>query len=118
MNVLLIENEEFFVGNLCDYLQRSTNVKVQYATRVKKALDLLADQNFDLVVTELWLPDSTSDDWLLEIGKINPNQKLIIMSSHSMPNTVKPSDKLNIIGYYEKPFDVQIIANLIKQLTN
>jgi DNA-binding NtrC family response regulator len=118
MNVLLIENEEFFAENLCDYLKGSANINIQYATKVEKALSLLSKQQFDLVVSEIQLPDSVNDEWLLEIGKLNPKQKLIIMSSHQVPKNLSLSEELNIIGYFEKPFDVKIIANLIKQLTN
>jgi hypothetical protein len=63
------------------------------------------------------LPDSQSDDWLLEIGNINPGQNLVIMSSYPIPAKISSSDKLNIIGYFEKPFDIKIIINLINQLT-
>lgn len=118
MNVLLIENEKFFAENLCNYLKSSTKINIQHATKIKNALSLLSKKKFDLVVSEIRLPDSANDDWLLEIGKLNPKQKLIIMSSYHLPNNLNLSDKLNIIGYYEKPFDVKIIANLIQQLTN
>jgi DNA-binding NarL/FixJ family response regulator len=118
MNILLIENEEFFAQNLCDYLRKSARATVQCVSHVHKALDLLAKNKFDLVVSELRLPDTHSEDWLLEIGKINPKQKLIIISSYQMPKNLTLTDKLNIIGYYEKPFDAKIIANLIQQLTN
>ncbi len=118
MNILLIENEEFFADNLCNYLSTLTNVKVTCATRVAKAMEMLSKDKFDLVVSELRLPDTQNENWLLEIGKINPKQKLIIISSYQMPKNLTLSDKLNIIGYYEKPFDAKIIANLIQQLIN
>jgi len=117
MKILVIENEEFLAENLCQYLKKIENISIEYVTSAKKALQLLSQQIYDLVISDLWLPDSKSDDWLLEVGKINPGQNLIIISSYPIPQQISASNKLNIIGYFEKPFDMKIIVNLIYQLT-
>ncbi len=116
MNVLVIDNEEFLAENLCHYLREVTHIDVQYVTRIEDAIQLLSQKSFDLVVSDLRLPDSPNDDWILEIGKMNPGQKIIIMSSYQIPQSLNLSNKINIIGYFEKPFDVKIIGNLINQL--
>lgn len=116
MNVLVIDNEEFLVENLCQYLKQIKDLSVKYVTCVKDALDLLSQTSFDLVVSDLWLHDTKSDDWLLEIGKIKSGQNIVIMSSYAIPAKISSSDQLNIIGYFEKPFDVKIFVNLINQL--
>jgi len=117
MKILVIENEEFLAENLCQYLKTIENLSIEYVTSAHKALQLLSQMTYDLVVSDLWLPDSKSDDWLLEVGKVNPRQNLIIMSSYPIPPTISSSENLNIIGYFEKPFDMKIIVNLINQLT-
>jgi DNA-binding NtrC family response regulator len=117
MNILVIENEEFLAENLCQYLKKIKNLNIEYVTSAQKALQLLSQQTFNLVISDLWLPDSKSDDWLLEIGKIKPGQNMVIMSSYPIPVKISSSDQLNIIGYFEKPFDMKIIVNLINQLT-
>lgn len=116
MNILIIDNRQFLAENLNHFLREGIDINVQYTTRGDTALKLLSQKHFDLVISELWLPDSQSDDWLLEIGKLNTNQKLIVISSYPRSINLDLSDKLNIIGYFEKPFDVKIISNLISQL--
>ena len=116
MNVLVIDNEQFLADNLCQYIKQIKDLRVNYVTCVTEALKLLSHEKFDLVISDLWLPDCKSDDWLLEIGKINPGQNLIIMSSYPIPARLSSSDVVNIIGYFEKPFDMRIIINLINQL--
>jgi DNA-binding NtrC family response regulator len=117
MNVLVIENEEFLAENLCQYLKSIKNLTTQHVTTATEALQLLLQKPFDLVVSDIWLPDSKSDEWLLEVGKIHPGQNLIVMSSHPIPHQISSSDKLNVIGYFEKPFDLKIITNLINRIT-
>jgi DNA-binding NtrC family response regulator len=116
MNILIIDNKKFLAENLTHFLREVIDINVQYTTRGNTALKLLSQKHFDLVISELWLPDSQSDDWLLEIGKLNTNQILIVISSYPRTINLDLSDKLNIIGYFETPFDVKIISNLISQL--
>lgn len=117
MKVLVIENEEFLAENLCQYLKKIDNLSIEHVTSAQKAMDLLGQQSYNVVISDLWLPDSKSDDWLLEVGKMKSGQNLIITSSYPIPQSISSSDQLNIIGYFEKPFDMKIIVNLINQLT-
>ncbi|NOY60246.1 MAG: response regulator [Calditrichaeota bacterium] len=116
MNVLVIENEEFLAENLCQYLRQKINIRIQFTTSVKKALTILSQEQFDLIVSDLILPDSQQDEWLLNLGKLNPGQRLIIISSFQIPERVKSSDKLKIVGYFEKPFNINELIKLIKQI--
>lgn len=116
MKILVIENEELLAENLCQYLKKIENLKIEYVTSAQKTLQLLSQQRYDLIITDLWLPDSKSDEWLLKVGKINPIQNLIIMSSYTIPPTISSSENLNIIGYFEKPFDMKELANNISRL--
>lgn len=116
MNILVIENEQFLAENLYQYLKTIENLRIEYVTNAQRALQLLSQQRYDLVIADLWLPDVTSDDWLLEIGAISPGQSLIVTSSYPVPRYLTSSNTVNIIGYFEKPFDMKIIVNLINQL--
>lgn len=113
MKVLIIENEEFFAENLCQYLKLHNDIDIQFVTRVSAALQLIKESDFDLIISDLSLPDSSDKDWLLDIGKIKSGQKLVIISSYQIPVNIEQSADLNIIGYFEKPFDVKNIKNLI-----
>lgn len=115
MDILVIENEQFFAENLCQYLEQIENLEIEHVAKVHDALKLLADRSFDLILSDLKLPDAKNDEWLLEIGKIKPAQKVVVMSSYPIPSRISSSDQLDIIGYFEKPFDIKIITNLIKQ---
>jgi len=118
MKILVIENDEFLAENLCQYLKQIDDLQVNYVTRAREAYDLLSQNSYDIVVSDIWLPDCQSNDWLLEIGEISPGQKMIVISSYPLPQKVSRSDQLNIIGYFEKPFDVKIIGNLLAELNH
>ncbi|MDZ7336829.1 MAG: response regulator [candidate division KSB1 bacterium] len=116
MNILVIENEEFLAENLCQYLKQIENLNLEYATSARQALQLLSQQRFDLLISDLWMSDTKSEDWLWQVANINPGQKLIIISSYPVPQQIGSSSGLNIIGYFEKPFDVHELGRTINRL--
>jgi DNA-binding NtrC family response regulator len=118
LDVLVIDDEEFLVDSLCKLLMRLPNLKLQCATSVRKATELFMQASFDLVISDLKLPDARNDDWLIDLVKLNSPQNIIIISSYEIPAKLLKSKHLNIISYFEKPFDVNKIIEAIKQLNN
>lgn len=115
MNVLVIENEEFFAENICQYLKKCNRINIQFVTRAQQALNLISEKMFDLILTDLQLPDIEDEDWLIKVGELNPGQKIIVISSYQIPDAVKNKARLDIVGYFEKPFDIENISHLIEK---
>ncbi len=119
MKILVIEDEAFFAENLCNYIYRQNeNVQIKNATSAKEALECLIQNSFDLVIADIRLPDTQGDEWLLKIGEISIGQKVIIISSYELSDKVLHSGNINIIKYFEKPFDLEEINILINRLIN
>lgn len=114
MKILVIENEDFLAENLCQHLSTVTNVSSNFVTNLSDAIQRVSEERFDLILSDLSLPDSPGDEWLLEIGKLNPGQKIIIISSYPVPDCLKSSGTIEIVGYFEKPFDIHAVLEMIK----
>ena len=118
MEVLLIDDEEFLVDSLSALLARVPNLILKCATSVKKATELCNQTSYDLIISDLKLPDAANDHWLIELAKHNSPQKVIIMSSYEIPGELAKSNHLQIVSYFEKPFDVNKVIQAIIQLNN
>ncbi len=121
MKILIIDDEEFFIENLAQYLKKKISVEISYVSRAGQALQLLKNERFDLVVCDLNLPDQSEGELVLSINKINPQQRFIIISAISekeMPKCLMDNKNLNIVTYFEKPFNMESIKDRIKILTN
>ena len=121
MKILIIDDEEFFIENLAQYLEKSVPAEIHYVTRAPKALQILKHEKFNLIVCDLNLPDQLEGELVLSINRINPNQRFIIISAKSeqeMHECLSDWSKLNIIGYFEKPFNMESIKDVIKGLLN
>lgn len=116
MNVLVLDDEEFLAENLCQFLGQMPEICVQYATTVKDAFQLLKEKTYDLIISDLRLPDESDESWVLKIPKVKPEYQIIFMSSYPIPRYIKENSELKIVGYFEKPFDIKKIIQLINHL--
>ncbi len=113
MNILIIEDQKFLAENLCLYLQMRTNFDVQYVTSAQKALNLLDSQQYRLIISDLKLRDSAQGEWLRKVGQRYRGQHALIISSEPIPDNLAEEYNINIIAYFEKPFDVAELTNFI-----
>lgn len=86
----------------------------------KKALELVKGSAFDIVLTDLRLPDIDGTEILKEVKNINrPCQVIIITAFGSIPSAVEAT-KLGAFYYLEKPFEKDqlliVIHNAMKQV--
>ena len=116
MKILIIDDEEFFIENLAQYLKKKIPAKISYVSRAEEALRLLEKDRFDLVICDLNLPDQSEGELVLSINKINPHQRFIIISAISeqeIPKCLRENKNLDIVAYFEKPFNIVSIKNEI-----
>jgi len=117
MNVLVAEDEELLAENVCQFLSRIPEIQIQHVASARQALDLLEQSPFDLLISDLYLPDGFDKLWLLEILNLKVNPPIIVISSYQIPPQLDNNQALNIIAYFEKPFDLQKIYALVARLS-
>ena len=114
----MIDDDEFFAENLRNYIKKFHDIIIEHAGKVDVALEKISQTSYDLVIADIQLPGSLGSEWLLEIEKIRPGQRIIVASSFNIAKEPGLAEKINLIGYYEKPFDPKMIVNLIGQLVH
>lgn len=121
MKILIIDDEEFFIENLAQYLKKKIPAEISYVSRAEEALNLLEKEKFDLVICDLNLPHQAEGELVLRINQLVPDQKFIIISviaEHELPKVIRENKKLHIVAYFEKPFNIVLIRNKILTLKN
>jgi DNA-binding NtrC family response regulator len=116
MKILIIDDEEFFIENLAEYLRKKIPAEISYVSRAEQALQRLKKERFELVICDLNLPDQAEGELVVSINKLNPHQQFIIISAISeneMPKCIRENKNLNIKAYFEKPFNIVSITNKI-----
>jgi diguanylate cyclase (GGDEF)-like protein len=103
-HILVIDDEEI----LCEMLKETLeiNYRVTTAHSGKKACKLIDDNNFDLVVTDLKLPDISGIDVLRYAKKKDEFTEVIVVTGYASLDTATLALNLGVYSYLVKPINV------------
>ncbi|HPP06212.1 MAG TPA: sigma-54 dependent transcriptional regulator [Syntrophorhabdaceae bacterium] len=116
-NILLVEDDHN-QREIIKTILKKEGYYVEDADTGKKALDLLKGNAFDVVLTDLRLPDIDGTNILKEVKNQNSiSQVIIITAFGSIPSAVEAT-KLGAFYYLEKPFEKDQLLLVIKNAMN
>ena len=82
-----------------------------------EALQILrAPHDIDLVVLDVMLPDVTGIDVLREIRRINPLQKVVMLTAYDSKGVIIDALRARADEFIEKPFDVEATKKIFERL--
>ena len=112
-SLLLVEDDRLVRSSLRLFLQRKGYV-VQAAERADQALELAGSSLFDVLITDMVLPDATGSDLAAKIRGAIPSVKVVFISAH-------PEELLREQGrlapgdpYLQKPFEMEQLHALLE----
>lgn len=107
MNVpsILIIEDEVEVGRFFRFLlEEEKGYKVTVSNSAKNARLAVDNQEFNLAIIDVKLPDANGIDLLKEIKDKQPNCQVIIITGHGSLRLAINAIKLGAFDYIEKPF--------------
>lgn len=118
--VLLIEDDIAFCKMLENFLTRKSYF-VESAFSAREAKEKVKEQQFDLIITDLRLPDYDGIELMLELKQVAPETPVILMTGYSDVNTAVKAIKNGAADYISKPFNPEevlvVVANALKTAT-
>ncbi len=118
--VLLVEDEEDARQILGFYLDTIFD-EVAIACDGEEGINLFnknleEGKSFDLVLTDIKMPNKDGLTMIEEITSLNEEQKFIIVSAYKDEEYLFRSIGLNVISYFVKPLEVKNIMDLLKKV--
>ncbi len=110
--ILIIEDDAAFCGMLQKFITRKGYETLTSFTASDAKLKLKENQ-FDLVLTDLRLPDYDGIQLLTDIKNINPKTPVIVMTGYAEVGTAVTAMKKGAFDYISKPFTPEEILMLI-----
>jgi hypothetical protein len=81
----------------------------------RRALDALREQEFDLLLTDLMMPEMDGIALLQAARAISPDQVAIVMTGHAAIDTAVKAMQAGALDYIVKPFRLNIILPVINR---
>ena len=110
--VLILDDEAPQMHALCDTL-RDYGYETTGLTSCKAALQALHETRFDLLLTDLMMPEMNGVSLLAAATKIDPDIAGIIMTGHGTINSAVDAMKEGALDYIQKPFNLSAIVPVL-----
>lgn len=113
--VLVVDDEEILRNFIAETLSR-LHLDVYKAENGLKALNILKENSFDLIITDLKMPGMTGLELLKEIKKISPNTFVVIVTAFGSVENAVEAMRLGAFNYIIKPFSAETIETVIEKI--
>ena len=112
---ILVVDDERSVTNALQLILTELGHQVDSAKSVGEATVLLKGSPYDLVFTDLRLPDASGIDLLTRIKKDTPDTQVIVMTAHGSIEITIEAIKRGAFYYIEKPFTPDQVTMLVQR---
>ena len=114
LNILVIDDNEEFCHNVADILELE-DYAVATAHDGLKGLELVQQDGFDLVLTDVKMPIMNGVETFKKIKEIAPHTPVIMVSAFAVEDLVMEALQDGAFGFLKKPLDFDKLFALIGQ---
>lgn len=113
-SIAIVDDEVEILNVLSRYLSRNKNFTVTTYSNPLLALSAMKNNDYDIVLLDIMMPQMNGLEVLENIKKENKAQKVVMMTAYSTLDKVLKSHKEGATNYVMKPFDS--LENLEKKI--
>ena len=115
ISILVVDDEEFVRETLADMLEAMGHT-VLIAESGQQAIQKLGEGEFDLVFSDLAMPEMDGWETAREIRKRWPEMNIVLVTGYG-PGTTPPAGEAQLVNaIIGKPFDFVQVSNTIAQV--
>jgi YesN/AraC family two-component response regulator len=117
MNILCVDDDPVYLLVLRTTLVRFNKVDViKFTDTGEKALELIANEKIDVLLTDLNLPGISGLDLLKKLREINPHSEVLVISGLATLNQAIDAMKLGACDFLLKPLNPSLICEKINTI--
>jgi two-component system, NtrC family, response regulator AtoC len=112
INILLVDDEEP-IREAMLLLLKAADYRITACASGQEALQILANEQFDIVITDLFLPDITGIDILTKAKGLFPSLEVILITGHASAETAVRAMKEGAFDYITKPLNFEELRMIL-----
>ncbi|KAA3632968.1 MAG: sigma-54-dependent Fis family transcriptional regulator [Calditrichaeota bacterium] len=113
-NILVVDDKDSMRNMLTETLHEE-GYRVDSASNGKKAIDLVNNKSYDLVLTDLKMPDISGLDVLSKVKDQDDETAVILMTAFGTIEDAVSAMKLGAYDFITKPFDTEHLCVLVNR---
>lgn len=111
-NVLIVDDETDILQLLQITLSRM-DIDCHAASDIARAKELLADNAYDLCLTDMCLPDGSGIELVQRIADTRPDLPVAVITAHGNMETAVAAMKAGAFDFVSKPVDLSLLRRLV-----
>jgi two-component system nitrogen regulation response regulator NtrX len=111
-NILIVDDEPSILRSLAGILE-DEGFQVIDARDGEEALKRIQEQQFELVLLDIWMPGLDGIQTLQRLKAVQPSLCVIVMSGHGNIETAVTATKLGAFDYLEKPLSLASVVTSV-----
>ncbi len=111
--ILAVDDQRYF-RELLEGMLTEAGFEVQTAAGAEEALLVLEHANFDILLTDLVMPQMDGNELLHRVKQRNPDQDVVVITGVVDVNAAVNAMKLGAAEYLLKPFDSETLTNTLE----
>jgi len=112
--ILVVDDERIICAG-CEKILGEAGYQVKTTLSARKALEMLKEEPFDIVITDIKMPELSGIELLEIIRKEYPEITVIVITGYSTVETAVEAMKLGAFDYLPKPFTSDQVTLVIKR---
>jgi CheY-like chemotaxis protein len=115
---ILVVDDEYNIRSMMREIMEMSGLKVFTAGNGKDGVEMYKKyrDDIDLIIMDMVMPIMDGREAFLEIKKIDPQQKIFIISGYSQREDLEDMLEKGAVGFLRKPFQVKEIVSKVKEI--
>jgi DNA-binding NtrC family response regulator len=113
-NILVVDDKDSMRNMLAETLSEEGH-RVDSAENGRKAIDLVHNKSYDLVLTDLKMPDIDGLEVLTEAKNVDSGTSVIVMTAYGTIEDAVTAMKKGAFDFITKPFDTEHLCVLVNR---
>jgi DNA-binding NtrC family response regulator len=113
-HVLIVDDDELIRG-LCSEIVQSCGMSARTAGTTEAAIDVLSQEKFDLVVTDIRVPALGGLELIKRIHALPHEVGVVVLTGHGTIDMAVEAVYSGVLDYITKPFTVEIFEQRIRK---
>ena len=115
LDILLIDDDELVRQSL-EMLLTHEGFQVSPANGGKQALELAAQQIFDVVISDIRMPDMDGFTTVGRLRELLPEATFVLITGYAEQDAPVQALRLKVDDFFRKPFDLSLFLERIRQI--
>lgn len=114
-NILIVDDDRDFAESMAEVLKvKGHNVELVFDG--EEAMNKFLERNYDITFMDVKLPGMNGVESYIEIRKIKPEAKVVMMTGYSVPQLLEQAIENGAWAVLHKPFNMSTIFDMLDKI--